>query len=181
MKNNLAFKIQDNEFILPEWDYLVDEVSKVFRLNQSEHERLNNSITAKLIAVLPFEAHCREAERTAIAHLCLYMAELQGFHRYCNHNKTDDSDIFRRLTFISTFEDGDEIVIKHGMNILALIMLENYRKSKDLDEKKNIYNPLVSGTWDYRKIKNQLIEEINQIHIPGLDWILPYIPFQNYW
>lgn len=45
---------------------------------------------------------------TAIAHLCLYEAEIQGFQKYCSHTPDDDSDIFNRLAFISTFEGGNQ-------------------------------------------------------------------------
>ena len=62
---------------------------------------------------------------------------MQGFQKYCAHNVSDDDDIFNRLAFISTFEGGNKEIIHHGMNILALIMLEGYKKSaqKVLTEK----------------------------------------------
>ena len=62
------------------------------------------------------------------------------------------------------------------MNILALIMLEGYKKSELKDKQNNVYNPLVSGAWDYRQLKNKLIWEINKIKVPDLDWIFTFNP-----
>lgn len=170
--SNLAKNVQE-EWHLPQWSYLLTEISKVFSLNSKEIENLSNSTTAKIIATIPFESNCKEPERTAIAHLCLYIAELKGFQKYCSHNKEDDVDIYNRLAFISTFEGGNYQIIEHGMAILALIMIEGYKKSKQKDEKAGVYNPLVSGTWHYQSIKNSLIWKINKLSVPNLDILLP--------
>lgn len=169
--SNLAKALQE-EWHLPQWSYLLTEISKVFSLNSKEIEILSNSTTAKIIATIPFESNCKEPERTAIAHLCLYIAELKGFQKYCSHNKEDDADIYNRLAFISTFEGGNYQIIEHGMAILALIMIEGYKKSKQKDEKAGVYNPLVSGTWNYQSIKNSLLWKINKISVPNLDILL---------
>ena len=170
--SNLAKALQE-EWHLPQWSYLLTEISKVFSLNSKEIEILSNSTTAKIIATIPFESNCKEPERTAIAHLCLYIAELKGFQKYCSHNKEDDADIYNRLAFISTFEGGNYQIIEHGMAILALIMIEGYKKSKQKDEKAGVYNPLVSGTWNYQSIKNSLVWKINKLSVPNLDILLP--------
>lgn len=170
--SNLA-KNEQEEWHLPQWSYLLTEISKVFSLNSKEIENLSNSTTAKIIATIPFESNCKEPERTAIAHLCLYIAELKGFQKYCSHNKEDDADIYNRLAFISTFEGGNYQIIEHGMAILALIMIEGYKKSKQKDEKAGVYNPLVSGTWNYQSIKNSLVWKINKLSVPNLDILLP--------
>lgn len=168
---NLAYSYQSNVWKLPEWNYLVEEISKVFRFSEDERNHFANSYTAKIIATIPFEAGCKEPERTAIAHLCIYVAEQRGFQKYYAHLPSDDEDIFNRLARISTFEGGNKNIINHGMNILALIMIEGYKKSMDKDRINNVYNPLVSRKWNYQSIKNKLIWEINKIEVPNLDWI----------
>lgn len=177
---NLAYSYQSNSWNLPEWDYLVDEISKVYNFTQKEKKRFENSYTAKIIATIPFESKCREPERTAIAHLCLYVAEKKGFQRYCSHLPSDDSDILNRLAFISTFDGGNKDIINHGMNVLALIMLEGYKISIETDKNNNIYNPILSGSWNYQSIKNKLLWEINKMEVPNIDWIFRYIPL-NLW
>lgn len=177
---NQNYTNQEISWNLPEWAYLVNEVSKTFRLTIEERKLLETSTVAKIFATIPFEAKCIEPERTAIAHLCLYMAEKKGFQKYCSHQRTDDSNIYKRLDFISTFEGGNKEIINHGMNILTLIMLEGYRRSKYKDKKSNIYNPLNSGAWNYQSIKNKLLWEINKIKNPNLDWIFTSSPLDTW-
>ena len=80
--SNLALKNNQNAWNLKQWDYLVTEISNVFRFTNEEKDVFSNNPTAKLIASIPFVANCVEPERTAIAHLCLYVSELKGFQKY---------------------------------------------------------------------------------------------------
>lgn len=178
--SNCAYETQELNWNLPEWNYFVSELEKVFRLTPTEKEKLSNSVAAKIIATIPFEAKCKNPERTAIAHLCLYESEILGFQKYCSHLPSDDADLFERLSFISTFEGGDEKIIRHGMNILALLMLEGYKKSITKDVKSNTYNPLVTKTWDYQALKSKLLWEIQKDNIPNLDWIFQH-EIKNAW
>ena len=173
---NLAYRIDKTEWSLDEWDYIVSEASTVFRMTHAERNTLYYSTTARIIATIPFEAKCEEAERTAIAHICLYIAEIRGFQKYCAHNKDDDKDIFNRLLCISNFKGGNKDIIEHGMSLLALIMLEGYKETSKHDKENNIYNPVAEGIWDYRVMKNKLIWHINKIKAPVLDSLFFPIP-----
>lgn len=177
---NLAYSYQSDIWILPEWDYFVDEISNVFRFTKEERNRFENSYTAKIIATIPYEAECKNPERTAIAHLCIYVAELQGFQKYYAHLPSDDDNVFNRLFRISTFEGGNQEIINHGMNILALIMIEGYRKSIEKDKANNVYNPFVSGKWNYQSLKNKMIRNINKIEVPNLDWVFTETPLYSW-
>ncbi len=174
---NLAKKIENE--IFKEWDYIALETAKVFELDKKKTEQLYNSNTAKIIAKIPFAARCKEPERTAIAHLILYEAEIKGFQKYCAHLPSDDEDIFNRLAFISTFEDGNPAIIEHGMNMLAYIMIEGYNRSKEKDLQNGIYNPIASGKWDYLQLKKKLKEKIDEIDCPDLDRY--FMPIKAYW
>lgn len=144
------------------WNYFVKEMKKVFRFTHKETKWFKNCKTAKLIATIPFAAGCDEPERTAIAHLCIYMAEIRGFQKYCAHLPSDDSDLFKRLGFIATFEGGDKEIIEYGMNMLALTMIEGYHKTEKEDEKNGVYNPFVSGGWDYNTLKRVVTSKMNK-------------------
>ncbi len=152
------------ELEMPEdvWDYLVTEMQTVFRFSRKETKWFRNCKTAKLIATIPFAAGCDEPERTAIAHLCIYMAEIRGFQKYYAHLPSDDINLFKRLDFISTFEGGNPNVIEHGMNLLAFAMIEGYHKSETIDRKKYTYNPFVSGTWNYENLRKILKTKIDE-------------------
>ncbi len=165
--SNLTNEMVYNDF--PEWEYLATETAKVFNLTKKEAENLYNCNTAKIIAAIPFAANCKEPERTAIAHLCIYVAEVRGFQKYYAHLPSDDDDIFNRLSFISNFESGNQAVIEHGMNILAYIMIEGYNNSRDKDLQEGKYNPFNSGKWNYKELNNLLMKKINEMECSLID------------
>ncbi|MCR4953628.1 MAG: hypothetical protein K6A43_06080 [Treponema sp.] len=154
------------------WEYYVDAIADIFRLEESEIRNLRNSVTAKIIAAIPFAAECKDADRTAIAHLSLYMVEKKGFQEYCCHLPSDDEYLLKRLAFISTFEGGDEAVIEHGMYMLALIMVEGYKRSAHRDIKYGIYNPIANGKWNYAKTKKEILDILNKTPNKELDSIM---------
>ena len=151
------------------WEYLVLEMKKVFRFTRKETKWFKNCKTAKLIATIPFAAGCDEPERTAIAHLCIYLAEIRGFQKYYAHLPSDDCDLFKRLGFISTFEGGNQDIIEYGMNLLALTMIEGYHKSENDDKTNGIYNPFVSGKWNYDICVQRIKQSFNKNSFPRLD------------
>lgn len=161
---NLALKENYETSIVLDWDYLVSEIGKVFRFTHEEIEWFANCKTAQLIATIPFAVNCIEPERTAVAHLCIYIAEIKGFQKYCIHQKSDDFNIYNRLSFLSTFKGGNEKIIQEGMDLLALTMIEGYNKSKAEDKLNNVYNPFVSKKWNYKEIKEKITKKMLRHH-----------------
>lgn len=172
MENSLFFLDTKTKSNIPEWSYFVDEVNKIFRLTKKEKYWLSNCNTAKLIVEIPFAAGCFNPERTAISHLCIYIIEIKGFHKYFDHTPDDDYSIFQRLKLISNFESGNKTIIKHGMNILALKMIEGYHNSQFKDKILNHYNPLNTHQWNYIVIKNKLLKDINNYKNESLDFYI---------
>ena len=175
--SNLAEKLSSEDFT--EWGYLATETARVFNLTKNEAEILYKSNTAKIIAAIPFAANCKEPERTAIAHLCIYEAEIKGFQQYYAHLPSDDADIFNRLAFISTFEGGNQSVIEHGMNMLAYIMVEGYNRSREKDLRNGVYNPIANGKWNYKELKLSLRKKLDEFECPDLDKY--FIPIKASW
>lgn len=168
---NAVLKNEMVEWNLKDWDYIVDETARLYNLSQQEKERLYNSRTARIIATIPYAAKCDFPERTAIAHIMLYEAEKKGFQKFCAHFPEDDSDIYRRLALISTFEGGNPKIIEYGMNMLAMIMIEGYHKSEENDAKTGTYNPFVSGVWNYQELKKMLLKKMDGFCNPLLDGV----------
>lgn len=126
-------------------------------------------------------AGCEDPFRTAILHLVAYMAELRGFERYCSHLPSDDANMMSRIECISYFKGGDDAIKEHGMTMLILIMLESYHASQKKDAENGIYNPLNSGAWNYKDIKqfyeaklaltrNSILDEIYYNRMPVEAW-----------
>ncbi len=153
-----ALKIQ--ELNVPEWDYFVSEIKTIYRLTDEEATKFANSTTAKIIAAIPFMAECFRPELTAISHLSLYMNEKKGFQKFCSCSSLDTIDLFERLEPISHFRGGDKRIIQYGMDTLAYIMVEGYYKSIKSDSENRMYNPFVSGDWNYRILKNKLYRNV---------------------
>lgn len=167
---NLAIKCEELE--VPEWDYFVSEIQKIYRLSDEETVKFSNNTTAKIIAAIPFVAGCYRPEVTAIAHLSLYMNELKGFQKYCACTMLDDNDLFERLEPISHFRGGDQKIIQCGMNTLAYIMVEGYHLSAKTDLEEGIYNPFNTGNWNYKSLKKMLTQKV------FVDFN-PFIPFTD--
>lgn len=165
-QSNPAYK--NSEIEIPERNYFVSEISKFFNLSDYEIEKLENNCTAKIIASIPFAANCFEPKRTTIAHICLYLAEIKGFQKYCSHKHSDNLSVMNRLSFIFAFGGGDKKSIEHGMNMLAYIMIESYHNSMLHDKENNIHamvkfileNVMVEQKPDqhqYRKTDQELV------------------------
>lgn len=167
--SNLAYADKSRDIQIPKWSYLIAETSKVFRLTIDEIVQLQNSPTAKIIASIPFVAGCNNPERIAISHIGIYLMELKGFQDYCCHLPTDDTNIYKRLERISHFDGGNKRIIEHGMAILAVIMLEGYKKSVQKDIRNNVYNPVANHVWNYKTLKKQLHKKIEELECPILD------------
>lgn len=118
-------------------------------------------------------------ETAKVFNLSKKEAEIRGFQKNYAHLPSDDDDIFNRLAFISNFDGGNPAIIEHGMYILAYIMVEGYKRSKEKDLKNGIYNPISNGKWNYKKLKNKLIRKINEIDCPDLDGY--FIPIKSIW
>lgn len=159
--SNLAYTLNEEGSFIASWDYFVKEIAAVFRFSKEEKVWFKNCRTAKLIAAIPFAANCVEPERTAISHLCIYIAEIRGFQKYFAHLPSDDRNVYNRLDCIATFEGGDQNVLSYGMNMLALIMIEGYHNSQKSDKENNIYNPLNSKKWNYEGLKKELEQKIS--------------------
>ena len=72
-QTNLALKNENESSVIPEWDYFVSEISKVFRFTEEETKWLKNCKTAQLIASIPFEAECISEKRSSFFEKCLYL------------------------------------------------------------------------------------------------------------
>ena len=153
------------------WENLCKSAAETFRFTSQEEAAFAGSSTARLIAAIPFVAGCEEAERTALAHLAVYMTELRGGKRIGDHTPADNVSPFTRLRLLSSFKGGNQNVIRHGMSQLALIMLAGYERSREEDLRRRVYNPLNDGSWDAAAMRLKLNEELQACPCAALDHI----------
>lgn len=155
------------------WDDLYERVSEAFRLNDKERNWLRAKEVARLISAIPFLAGCENPKQTAASHLSIYLLSVMKPTKSLFHHVEwiDDKNILNRLQPISNFINGDLQIIERGMNLLSLNMLCGYERDLQKDIKMNKYNPINKGVWNYNKIRDKLIFEIERVVCPEMDEI----------
>lgn len=130
------------------WQDLAKRVADAFQMSADKAARLGANKTARLIAAIPYVAGCDHPDRTALAHLSTFiLASSESCRRIFDHRLSDDASPTARLAPIADFQGGDKKVIAQGMDILAAIMVNGYKKDIEKDKKSGEYNPVLSGAW----------------------------------
>jgi hypothetical protein len=164
------------------WDRLCGIIASSFSMTGERSATLRESVTAKLIASIPYEAGCREPERTALAHVAVYvMASSEAARRAFDHKSEDDYDVFARLAPIASFEGGDPAVINRGMKALAILIIEGYKRDVASDKAKGWYNPVGSGAWNADKLLGALRASLDAGKDPSLQRFIDEALSDGWW
>ena len=155
-----------------DWKTICEAVAATFRFSDEETKRLVNSKVARLIGVLPIIAGCEDAERTALAHLSIYLTAARGGKAWFNHRKSDDADIYSRLRLGASFIGGDKKIIERGMDLLAMVMLSGYNRDKAMDLEAGKYNPLNDGAWNFEQLSTRLQNKLEATPCLKLDAVM---------
>ena len=130
------------------WKNLAHLTSEATRMTEAEAARFGDNPVAKFVGLLPFLAGCQEAQRTALAHLAIWVVANRGGARAVfDHKSADDRDPLARLESISHYLGGDRMVIEAGLRRLALCMASGYLNDKVKDDALGAYNPFSAGAW----------------------------------
>jgi hypothetical protein len=163
------------------WERISEDVANSFKMDEAEKERFKNKDIAKLIAAIPILAGCENAERTAVSHLGVYVLSNRETKHYFNPTVSDNKGIFERLKHIGNFTSGDPWIIKKGMNLIALTMLNDYKRDIHIDETLGKYNPVGENSFDYHDIKDKLKAQIASIECYEMDQIYNDGSTEAYW
>lgn len=170
---SLSRAIAKKDFTEKDWNLTVGMVAQTFRFTAEETAAFAASKTAHLIAAIPYLAGCANADRISLAHLSVYITAIRGGREIFDHAPDDNADIMARLRLIMSFTGGDPATIEHGMSLLALIMVNGYRRHREKDALSGEYNPLNDGQWNFDAISNTLTKRIQEISNPDIERILP--------
>jgi hypothetical protein len=163
------------------WDNISTSVAQAFRFTDDETKKFKEKPLAQLIAAIPFLAGCEDPERTAICHLGTYILSVQ-IKIPANCKPTDDAYIMKRLELVNNFIGGDPEIIEKGMSLIALNMLSDYKRDIHEDILLSKHNPLVSGSWDFEKSEDRLLQTIRRIDCPVMDEIFDEgVGTRDYW
>ncbi len=166
------YSLVSGELTNSKWDELVNVIQAQFHYDNNMRERMIGNKLLKLVAAIPFVAGSDNPSRTAIIHMSAMMIAGECGKEIFLHKFHDNSSLKKRLHAISNFDGGNQDIINKGMNLLYLVMLSDYQIDSKADEKISKYNPLNSSIWDYKKLRDQILEECNTIPVTQLDTIL---------
>lgn len=155
-----------------QWAEISDEIAQAFRMSEEQASFLRKKSIARLIAAIPFAAGCEHPARTAVAHLGTYLLSVRETKHFFNATPADDGSIFDRLALISCFSGGDQRVIRKGMSLLALNMLNDYRRDQEVDRCVGKYNPVAAGAFDYESERIALQKNVDDVESPLLDAVV---------
>ncbi len=150
-----------------QWNTLVEQIASAFRFSAEEQKRLAANKTARLVAAIPFVAACQQPERTALAHLAVFvLASAPSCRQVFDHGPLDNRDPLARLAPIADFQGGDPEIIDRGMRLLGLVMVNGYQKDLDKDAHSSEYNPLLARAWDRDRIASELSAPLRSASSP---------------
>jgi hypothetical protein len=148
------------------------DVAAAYHMGEEETERFLEHPIARLIAALPYVAGCERPARTAAVHLGTYVLSVRDTRHLFYATESDDRDVFARLEPIARFDGGDPAIIEKGMAIIALNMVTDYRRDRELDAAVGKHNPVTTGAWDSDSVIEALRRRIAAVSSPQLDTVL---------
>lgn len=166
-----------------QWKKYAGTVAGAYGMDAAGSKALQANTAAKLVCALPFLAGCHEPERTALAHLSTFvLASSDRARAAFDHKKEDDRDPLARLAVISHFEGGDPALVQRGMKLLALILINGYRRDVKADAQAGEYNPIGSKAWNPDQKIAALQADIAAVPSPAMDAIVgPGAAVQTFW
>ncbi|MDY4611886.1 MAG: hypothetical protein SPD11_14860 [Sphaerochaetaceae bacterium] len=167
-------KPKTNSYEESTYSVLLSSITQFLNKPNIMHRHQDNRIL-RLIAALPYLAGCSQPERIALVHMATYilMSEPGLPKQAFLHDELDDRNLFARLSLLDTFPDGDGRIIKRGMNLLALVMVQDHMHDMAADAAAGKYNPVAAGIWPPERTRTELVKEITNTPCAEMDEILP--------
>ncbi len=138
-------------------------------MTAEETRKFQEKPLARLIGKLPFLAGCDDAERTAVAHLGIYLMSCRDTKPYFHPHEGDNGHILDRLRLIMSFRGGDRAIIDRGMALIGLQMLHDYKRDVEIDAAIGKYNPLAEGAFDFETTRDELLATIRATESEEMD------------
>jgi len=173
--------VQTKLFPESKWAEISGRVAEAFRMTTEEKERFAGGRIARLIAAIPFLAGCADAERSAVAHLGIYLLSTRETKRYFDTRPEDAVSVLERLRLGSNFIGGDKAIIEKGLCLLALNMVSDYKRDVEEDAGLGKYNPISAGAWDFESTVEELEYKIVSVTCEEMDEIAPIVEIPLDW
>ncbi|MBL7006285.1 MAG: hypothetical protein ISR78_04310 [Spirochaetia bacterium] len=154
------------------WMRLSEKVCASFSFTDEKSRYFLNNKVAKLIGCLPKIAGTKTPERDGCSNLAVYIMSISVTKQFYHHNVYDDTNVFARLQNIMNFNGGDQDLLQKGMTLLALMMVNDYKRDKEADKDARKYNPFTANSWNFNELRDQLLIDYEKIESVEIDSIL---------
>ncbi len=170
------------EFTEATWHELVNKIASAFSFGRNRLDKMSTNSVLKLVAGIPYLANCDEPERIALAHMGTFILAGQDATRSAfAHSFRDSADLERRLDTISHFSDGNSRIIRWGMKLLTIAMINDHIHDRNADQADGKMNPVNAGHWVGEILIANLKEEIGDICDDRLNIFMSDVETQGYW
>jgi len=161
------------ELTNPLWEKIAEKCAEALRMTEKEAQAFRANKIARLVGLLPFIAGCDDAERTALAHLSVFVVANRGQARHVfDHSPADDAEPLARLRTIADFKGGDAPTLERGMALLGICMVSGYRRDAGLDRITGAYNPVTAAPSFADKAEGTFRLALDSKVKSGLDSVL---------
>lgn len=154
------------------WEGIADKICSSFSFSDIERLKFLKNKVAKLIGCLPKIAETQTPERDGCSNLAVYIMSTCTTKQFYIHQQCDDADVFSRLHDIMNFNEGNKDIIRKGMSLLSLMMINDYKRDEVEDRDTQKYNPFNSNSWNFDELRNRLLEDYEKTESNSIDSIL---------
>lgn len=141
------------------WESALTHLGAV--VSPADLSRLRSSVTARLVAAIPYLSGSEDADRFAVSNLLTLWAAIRTPALF-GHRADDDADLFRRLSTFHVGNHADPLVVDYGLTLLALISLRDHQTDAAADRASGKSNPVASGAWNADELTASLTKELDQ-------------------
>lgn len=181
-ETKVSNKLEVGDFTDAIWNNLIEKTGLVFSFSSEYVAVISGNYVLKLVAAIPYLANCDEPERYALAHMGTFiLAGHEATRSAFAHNFKDSVDLKRRLETISYFSSGDERIIKWGMNLLTIAMINDHMNDAKDDLAEGKMNPVNAGHWDADTLIMKLKEDLSEISHNQLETLMIGVEEQTFW
>lgn len=164
------------------WFDLTDKLAKVFSLDRPALADIRSNAVLKLVGALPYLADCDEPERTALAHMSIFvLAGHPATKPVFSHNFKDSASLEKRLEPVSHFSSGNPEVIDWGMKLLMIAMIQDHLHDAEEDLEAGKMNPINAGHWDGKELIEQIRCDMPQLTDSKFVNLMTDVELQTWW
>ena len=153
-------------------DKIIEKVAETFGFDEEKIGYLKSHEVSRLITALPFLAESQNPERYGMANFAAFLAAAHGAGEFVLPKPTDNENPLERLKVFENIDGGNREIIRKGIHLLAIRMINGYRHDIEKDRNKEKYNPVGAGDMDAETVIRELREIADSIECPEMDEIM---------